>query len=1161
MSHINGGIGRWPMSPNNGGTGGPPMPPSCWFPSAAMPTPRRPQLTPGSARGRWRMRGWICLLSLTALGARAVEVENKQAAPQPLPGGAPRGHLLELVKNPPLVQMLLPGFTVRELPLDLTNINNLLYRPDGKLYAVAYNGDILLLSDTNGDGLEDKADVFFQGKGRISGPVGIDITPDGHGVFIPSRGKVSLIVDRDRDGRADEEKIIAEGWPPARGGVDITGVVRDPRDGAIYFGLGARWYDNAYELDDKGVAHYSPKDARGGIQRIEPDFSKRAAICTGIRFPIALRFNEHGDLFCTDQEGATWLPNGNPFDELLHIERGRHYGFPPRHPKHVPDVIDEPSVFDFSPQHQSACGMNFNLPVNGGPIFGPAWWRGDAFIIGESRGKLWRTALAKTAHGYVADTQLLACLNQLAIDVCPGPRGDLTVCTHTGPPDWGTGPEGKGKLFKISWTDRGAPLPLAAWAEAPDRMVVAFDRPIDLESARKWLPEAKIERGRWVRAGDRFEGLRPPYDVVGRMMAEPRFHVAVHALQLSPDFRSVVFITDPQESATDHFALTLPGIDIGFTLGGVEAGWRSADGTSRRTGWLPFLDSEACAELAGNSPATGPIDVAKTDGTLTLRTKFDLEHMLQPAIQPGATLDYEYPPETVTVYLASNSQPFVVRRGGKSLASRRGHVAHDVSFTHTGGGLESIEIELPVNAGTRPHFTAAWHTAEDLRLRPFPRRRLFMPFVESRLKSDAANKLADAAVHRKITGGNWARGREVFFSEQAQCSKCHQVRGKGVHLGPDLSNVVHRDVETVRRDIRDPAATLNPDYLAFEVEMTDGTKIPGVPKLQSDGSWMIGLGAGTFLPAARADVKGMKPLPASIMPAGIDAVLGEEKFRDLLTFLLVEPPLMGEYASLPRDGVDHAPPPRTREEIDEVLADAPSSAPLPRLIRVVLVAGEKDHGKGEHDYPRWQNVWGRLLGMASHLELEAAWEWPTPEQWTAADVIVFFRKGDWSISRARDVDAHLARGRGLVYIHWAVEAGDQAAEVARRIGLASDGPKISWRHGPLDLEFRSDSNHPIIRNFRRVHFHDEAYWKLLGDPRSITTLATNIEENEPRPLFWTAERGEGKNQGRVFVSIPGHYSWTFDDPLFRILLFRGIAWAAKEPVDRFNNLIEAGIEP
>ena len=57
-----------------------------------------------------------------------------------------------------------------------------------------------------------------------------------------------------------------------------------------------------------------------------------------------------------------------------------------------------------------------------------------------------------------------------------------------------------------------------------------------------------------------------------------------------------------------------------------------------------------------------------------------------------------------------------------------------------------------------------------------------------------------------------------------------------------------------------------------------------------------------------------------------------------------------------------------------------------------------------------------------------------------------------------------------------------------------------------------------------------------------------------QPLFWTLE----PSKGRVFVSIPGHFAWTFDDPLFRLLLLRGIAWAAGEPVDRFNELAPLG---
>jgi type 1 glutamine amidotransferase len=77
---------------------------------------------------------------------------------------------------------------------------------------------------------------------------------------------------------------------------------------------------------------------------------------------------------------------------------------------------------------------------------------------------------------------------------------------------------------------------------------------------------------------------------------------------------------------------------------------------------------------------------------------------------------------------------------------------------------------------------------------------------------------------------------------------------------------------------------------------------------------------------------------------------------------------------------------------------------------------------------------------------------------------------------------------------------------------------------------------------------------LTGDAAKVNLLATGMEEGQEQPLFWTLE----PSKGRVFVSIPGHFAWTFDDPLFRILLLRGIAWTAKEPVDRFNELTMPG---
>ncbi len=172
--------------------------------------------------------------------------------------------------------------------------------------------------------------------------------------------------------------------------VDATAITLD-KEGNVYFGMGTTDFSNAYLIDKSGKAHFDVRGERGTVQKISADLKTRTTFAGGIRFPIGMAFNRHGDLFTTDQEGATWLANGNPFDELLHVQPGRYYGFPPRHPKHLasyPDgtpLIDEPSVFDYGPQHQSTCGMVFNESVNGGPVFGPASWAGDAIVCGESR--------------------------------------------------------------------------------------------------------------------------------------------------------------------------------------------------------------------------------------------------------------------------------------------------------------------------------------------------------------------------------------------------------------------------------------------------------------------------------------------------------------------------------------------------------------------------------------------------------------------------------------------------------------------------------------------------------------------------------------------------------------------------------------------------------
>jgi len=1074
----------------------------------------------------------------------------------PVPRVPGSGKPLVRVPDPPPVQVFVPGFSVRALPVDLVNVNNVLYRDDGKLVALGYDGTLFLLTDTDGDGLEDKADLFWDGKGGLRAPIGMALTPAsdprGPGVIVASKGKCSLIVDADRDGQGDKEIVVASGWKELPHGADALGVAVDPKDGSVLFGLGCADFTNAYQVAG-GASRFDLQSERGTILRVSPDFKTREIVATGIRFPVGLRFSAAGDLFATDQEGATWLPNGNPLDELLHIEKGRHYGFPPRHPQHLPGVIDEPSVFDYAPQHQSTCGLNFNEPVNGGPIAGPAWWRSDVFVAGYSRGKLYRTKLVKTAGGYVAQNEILASLGTLAADVCLSPRGDLVVAVHSGGPDWGSGPQGKGKLYQIRTTGRDLPQPVAAWPQGPQEVRVAFDRPLESAHLQNLAGKVAIEYGRHVAAGDRFEALRPGYQVVQDQLSAPRFDLPVFSVQVTNDRRTLVLSTAPHPEAAGY-ALTLPGLgrpergkepaaqvpetDLAYDLSGAEAVWQSKDGSDALALWLPHLDLTAARGLTRGSAAHDDFwGCTDRPGTLTLRAKLDLWDLLRPAVQPGSRIDYTWPEERVTLVFRAPSALEVASLGETKRSSDR---AVEVGVKPRQDAPMAVELKLATGQGPAD-ISVTWRTAEDDRPRALPLRRVLLPW--------AALKKEAATVARKIPeleGGDWRRGRDLYFSEQAACFKCHAIGGLGGRIGPDLTNLPHRDYASVLRDVSEPNFAINPDYLSYVVALTDGRVLTGV--LQSDEKEVrIADTQGQVTAVPREQVEKVKGASLSIMPEGLAKALGPDKLRDLLTFLLQEPPRMPDY------GKGTPPAPRSRKEVEAVLAG--SAAPAKgRPLHAVLVAGRKDHGPGEHDYPAWQTAWARLFAMADGVKVTTATDWPSPEELRTADVLVFYQQGTWTPDRARDLDAYLARGGGAVYLHYAVDGGRDSAGFAQRIGLAWQGGRSKFRHGPLDLRFEAAAKHPVLRNLDKVHFHDESYWNLVGDPASVTLLASAVEDGQPRPLVWTLE----PKGGRVFVSILGHYSWTFDDPIYRVLILRGTAWAAKEPVDRWNDLVTPG---
>ena len=276
---------------------------------------------------------------------------------------------------------------------------------------------------------------------------------------------------------------------------------------------------------------------------------------------------------------------------------------------------------------------------------------------------------------------------------------------------------------------------------------------------------------------------------------------------------------------------------------------------------------------------------------------------------------------------------------------------------------------------------------------------------------------------------------------------------------------------------------------------------------------------------------------------------------------------------------------RSRQEVEGVVATAQALRPAgePGEIHVVLVADKKDHGPSEHDYPLWQKRWQALLsgqgsdpvnlygppressrseGDAGPIRVTTAQQWPSDGQFASADVIVVFCYITWDAERLAQLRAYLDRGGGFVLVHSATWTRPALAKEAGE--LTSCGGFTKFRHGPVTLKI-VDPNHPICLGLpREIAFVDESYWPPMPPMESGVRhiLATSDEkasddsgEVRAQPIFWTYEQGKG----RVFVCVPGHYTWTFDDPYFRLLLLRGIAWSGRQWPYRFDALAAYGV--
>ena len=136
------------------------------------------------------------------------------------------------------------------------------------------------------------------------------------------------------------------------------------------------------------------------------------------------------------------------------------------------------------------------------------------------------------------------------------------------------------------------------------------------------------------------------------------------------------------------------------------------------------------------------------------------------------------------------------------------------------------------------------------------------------------------------SGGDFSRGKTVFFGKKAACYTCHRVSGQGGVVGPNLSKIGSiRAGRDLLESILYPSASIVQGYHPFTIDTDDDQSYAGIITRQTPEAVWI---RGTDLVENRVDqkkIKSMRESSLSIMPQGLGDVLSQDELRDLLTFL------------------------------------------------------------------------------------------------------------------------------------------------------------------------------------------------------------------------------------------------------------------------------------